>query len=74
MLRAVDSMGAWAGGSLVSQLRLPSVSTVEREQWLSHGLHGARKREELGKESNRKSVRGGLEKGENSGWTLGAWA
>lgn len=74
VLRAVDSMGAWAGGSLVSQLRLSSVSTVEREQWLSHGLHGARKREELGKESNRKSVRGGLEKGETNGWTLGPWA
>lgn len=74
VLRAVDSMGAWAGGSLVSQLRLPSVSTVEREQWMSHGLQGARKREEIGKEGNRKSVRGGLEKGENGGWTLGAWA
>lgn len=74
VLRAVDSMGAWAGGSLVGHLRLPSVSTVEREQWWQHGLGGARARGEVAKADNRKSVRGGLEKGESSGWTLGAWA
>lgn len=75
VLRAVDSMGAWAGGSLVNQLRLPSVSTVEREQWMQHGLGGAARRGDVVKADNRKSVRGGLGKeGESLGWTLGAWA
>ena len=77
-LRAVDSMGAWSGASLISQLRVPAVSIVEREQWLQHGIHGASRLGELGVSGKQRQsvgtagLRGGLP--ESNVWTLGPWA
>jgi actin-related protein len=75
-LRAVDSMGAWSGGSLISQLRVPLVSVVEKEQWLQYGLAGASKAKEVVPAKQRQSMGpAGLRAvaGEQTGWTLGPW-
>ncbi len=74
-LRAVESMGAWAGGSLVGQLKLPTVSVVEKEQWYHHGIQGAGKHRDVVTAKNRQSIPvGGRKQEEQSGWTLGPWA
>lgn len=74
-LRAVDSMGAWSGASLLSQLRLPSISVVEKEQWLQYGVAGASRAKEFIPAKQRQSMGpGGLRgAGEQGSWTLGPW-
>ncbi|KAH9828510.1 fungal specific actin related protein [Teratosphaeria destructans] len=37
-VRGVDTLGAWAGASLVASLRVKGVHEVEREDFLKHGL------------------------------------
>jgi hypothetical protein len=74
-LRAMESLGAWSGGSLLSQLRIPAVSVVDREQWIQHGASGASKIGEISV-SQRQSMGPGAFKsgaGDRSSWTLGLW-
>lgn len=74
-LRAVESMGPWSGGSILSQLKTPAVSIVEREQWLQHGLSGATKQGEITSDQRQSMGPGGLRagQGERFSWTLGPW-
>lgn len=77
-IRVVDSMGAWQGGSLLSQLKIPAVSTIEREAWLQHGILGASRVSDVvapGKQRHSMGS-GGLRSviGNQSSWTLGTWA
>ncbi|KAI6711143.1 hypothetical protein PZA11_000986 [Diplocarpon coronariae] len=74
-LRAVDSLGAWSGGSLISQLKIPAVSLIEREQWLQQGISGALRSGEVNI-SHRQSMGPGALRtgtGDRSSWTLGLW-
>ena len=78
VIRGVESLGAWAGGSLVASLKVKGVVDIERDTFLQHGLTGARKEADCsGSTQHRQSVgpnipRGGIP--ERQGWTLGAWA
>ncbi|KAH6711148.1 hypothetical protein BKA61DRAFT_488409 [Leptodontidium sp. MPI-SDFR-AT-0119] len=76
-LRAVESLGAWSGGSLLSQLKIPAISIVEREQWLQQGISGASRSGESNSSSQRQSMGpGAFNKtgaGDRSSWTLGLW-
>lgn len=75
-LRAVDSLGAWSGGSLLSQLKVPAISMIEREQWLQHGAAGASKAGDITIPSHRQSMGPGAFKSgaaERYSWTLGLW-
>ena len=38
MVRGVETLGAWAGASLVANLRVKGVQEVERDEFLRHGL------------------------------------
>ena len=74
VIRGVESLGAWAGASLLVSLRIKGVVEVERDSFLQHGLAGARKEGEVG-------AAGGTQKGVSRpslggpiGWTLGPWA
>jgi hypothetical protein len=71
-LRAVDSLGAWSGGSLLSQLKVPAVSIIEREQWLLHGAAGASKAGDINIVAHRQSMGPGAFKAGDR-WTLGLW-
>lgn len=66
VVRGVESLGAWAGGSLVAALKIKGVVEVERDGFLATGLAGAGRRER----EREKGVGGG----EKGGWTLGGWA
>jgi len=75
-LRAVESLGAFSGASLLSQLKIPSVSTVEREQWLQHGVSGASRPGEINIAAQRQSMGPSSFKSgavDRSSWTLGLW-
>jgi actin-related protein len=75
-LRAVESLGAWSGGSLISQLKIPAISIVDREQWLQHGAAGASRRSEDSMATQRQSMGPSAFKsagGDRSSWTLGLW-
>lgn len=77
-LRAVESLGAWSGGSLLSHLKIPAVSVVEREQWLLHGAAGASRTGDITVSAQRQSMGPGAFNvksgaGDRSSWTLGLW-
>lgn len=78
-IRAVESLGVWAGASLLSQLKIPAVSSVDRELWMQYGLAGANRNAEVsvvagagGRGSmGPGAFKGGI--GEKGSWTLGLW-
>ncbi|KAL9579570.1 MAG: hypothetical protein Q9212_005029 [Teloschistes hypoglaucus] len=73
-IRGVETLGAWAGGSLVAGLKVKGVVEIERDTFLSNGLGGARRESEMTSATQRMSLgaRGSLDS--KTGWTLGAWA
>lgn len=71
ILREVESLGAWAGASLVASLKIRGQVEIEREKYLQHGLAGASRDLEHGHVPDRRSgLRAG---GDRSSWTLAAW-
>ncbi|KKP02710.1 hypothetical protein THAR02_05163 [Trichoderma harzianum] len=76
--RTLHSLGPWAGASLVSQLKIPAMATVDRELWLQQGAYGASRPNEIDvKAQQRQSMgAGGFIRGSgghHTNWTLGAW-
>lgn len=74
-LRAVESLGAWSGASLLNLLKIPALATVERETWREQGIAGASRPAEVDhKVAQRQSMgAGGLMRNANANWTLGVW-
>ncbi|KAF2119483.1 actin-related protein-like protein RO7 [Lophiotrema nucula] len=75
-IRGVDSLGAWAGASLVAQLRIKGIVEIEREKFLQYGLQGASREKEISVVPQRQSMGPGVGRGagERASWTLGVWA
>lgn len=77
VFRVVDSLGAWAGASLVAGLRIQGVVEVEKDVFLQHGLAGAKREAEVSVVAQRQSFGPGMPRagvGDGSTWTLGAFA
>ena len=77
VIRGVETLGPWAGGSLAAGLKIKGVVEVERDSFMQYGLAGARKDSEMNTMAQRQSFGPNANKagiGEKSGWTLGAWA
>ncbi|CAN8103414.1 unnamed protein product [Discula destructiva] len=74
-LRAIESLGAWSGASLLNLLKVPALATVERDTWREQGINGASRPSEVDqKVAQRQSIgAGGLLKNANANWTLGVW-
>ncbi|KAK4156378.1 hypothetical protein C8A00DRAFT_41157 [Chaetomidium leptoderma] len=75
-MRAIESLGAWSGASLVTHLKAPAIATIDREVWLLHGAAGASKAGDVDHKTQRQSLGpGGLMRGSAAGsaWTLGVW-
>ncbi len=76
-MRAIESLGAWGGASLVTHLKTQAIATIDREIWLLHGAAGAGKPSEVDHKTQRQSLgAGGLIRGSVAGsaaWTLGVW-
>lgn len=79
-LRAVKTLGAWQGASLVTNLRIKGIVEVERERFLQYGLAGAATKKETSvvpSATNRQSYGPGVKAnaaGDKGNWTLGIWA
>ncbi|KAL8768257.1 MAG: hypothetical protein Q9209_005488 [Squamulea sp. 1 TL-2023] len=73
-IRGVNTLGAWAGGSLVASLKVKGVVEIERDTFLAHGLAGAKRESELAAATQRMSLGAKTALGEKNGWTLGPWA
>ncbi|KAB8230474.1 putative actin-related protein RO7 [Aspergillus alliaceus] len=72
VLREVESLGPWAGASLVASLKTRSLVEIEREKYLQHGLAGASR--DLDTHSYVSDRRSGLRSGgDRSSWTLAGW-
>lgn len=69
-LRQVDSLGAWAGASLLSSLKVRPLVEIERERFLSHGLAGAHREGEPTVTAQRSAA---AKHGERTSWTLAGW-
>lgn len=74
VIRGVESLGAWAGGSLLANLRVRGVVEIDRDTFLAQGLTGARKSGD-GEKAGAQLGRGiGAERErEKGGLTLGGW-
>lgn len=75
-IRGVETLGAWAGASLVAQQRIRGIVEVDRERYLQHGLQGASREKEVSVVAQRQSMgpNVGRGAGERASWTLGVWA
>lgn len=72
VIRGVESLGAWAGASLLVSLRIKGVVQIERDTFLQYGLAGARRDAEASAAPQKAMPRPSI--GLQSGWTLGPWA
>ncbi|KAJ5793924.1 hypothetical protein N7457_000523 [Penicillium paradoxum] len=71
ILREVESLGAWAGASLTTSLKIRGMVEIEREKFLQHGLAGATRDIDHPVPDRRSGLRSG---GDRSSWTLAGWA
>ncbi|RVX65978.1 hypothetical protein B0A52_09904 [Exophiala mesophila] len=69
-LRQIDSLGTWAGASLVASLKSKSFVEIERERYLSHGIAGANRNIEQYRMSQQAKP---VKAGERTSWTLAGW-
>lgn len=72
VIRGVETLGAWAGASLLASLRIKGVVEIERDAFLQHGLAGARRDAEANAAPQKAMPRPSI--GGQTGWTLGPWA
>ncbi|KAI9891988.1 MAG: hypothetical protein M1814_002183 [Vezdaea aestivalis] len=77
-VRAVDSMGAWTGASLLGNLKITGAVTVERERFLAGGIGAVGLNgETVEKEKEKVKKVGGKGKDEKDkgekGWSLGGY-
>ncbi|KAI0539167.1 actin-domain-containing protein [Xylaria digitata] len=78
LLRAIDSLGPWCGGSLATQMKAPALATIDREIWLQQGVNGASRPSEVDVKTGQRQSMGpsGLMRGQAAqpnNWTLGVW-
>ncbi|KAF2502735.1 actin-like ATPase domain-containing protein [Lophium mytilinum] len=76
VIRGVESLGAWAGASLIAQMRVKGIVEIERDKFLQHGLQGASREKEISVVPQRQSMGPGMRPGagDRGSWTLGVWA
>ncbi|KAJ4986978.1 Actin-related protein 10 [Stagonosporopsis vannaccii] len=75
-IRGAQTLGAWAGASIVTNQRIRGIVEIERERYLQHGLQGASRDKEVSVIPQRQSMGPGVARGagERVSWTLGVWA
>lgn len=73
-VRGVETLGAWAGGSLVASLKVKGVVEIERDTFLANGLAGAKRESDMVAATQRMSLGARTALGEKNAWTLGNWA
>jgi actin-related protein len=75
-MRQIESLGAWAGASLLASLKIKGFVEIEREKFLQHGLAGAHREVDGIVNPQRTSYRAAFSRadGDRASWTLAGWA
>lgn len=76
IVRQVETLGPWAGASLLAGLRVKGVVEIEREKFLHLGLSGASREGDISTAAERRSGHGsGVARpgADRSSWTLAEW-
>ena len=75
-IRGVETLGSWAGASLVAGMRIKGIAEIERDSFLQHGLAGAKRETHPSVLQSCQSFGPGIPRGstEKVGWILGQWA
>lgn len=79
-VRGINTLGSWAGASLVVNQKVRGIVEIERERFLQHGLvggaSGGKKQQSVVPEPrSRQSLGPNVKAGvDRSSWTLGVWA
>ncbi|KAL8685437.1 MAG: hypothetical protein Q9218_007760 [Villophora microphyllina] len=73
-IRGVETLGAWAGGSLAANLRVKGVVEIDRDSFISNGLGGAKRESEIASATQRMGLGARASLDAKTGWTLGPWA
>jgi actin-related protein len=77
IVRGVETLGAWAGGALIGNLKVKGIAQIEQDKFLQHGLAGASKEGDISVTTQRFSIgpsgTRGTSAGERSSWTLGVF-
>lgn len=75
-LRQIESLGVWAGASLLASLKIRGLVEIERENFLQHGLAGAQRGVDISALPHRSAHGAGLSKAasDQTSWTLAGWA
>lgn len=78
VIRGVETLGAWAGGSLTADLKIQSIVEIDKDYFTQHGLAGAKRETESSVVLQQQSGYGaGISRtglSQKTGWTLGGWA
>lgn len=78
VIRGVETLGAWAGGSLTADLKIQSIVEIDKDYFTQHGLAGAKRDTESSVVPQQQSGYGaGISRtglSQKTGWTLGGWA
>lgn len=74
-LRQVESLGVWAGASLLTSMKIKGYVEIEREKFLQHGLAGAHRDGHVSVVPQRAGPGAGLSRsaGDRTSWTLAGW-
>ncbi|RMZ92129.1 hypothetical protein DV736_g603, partial [Chaetothyriales sp. CBS 134916] len=75
ILRTVDTLGPWAGASLLTSLKIRGIVDIDRDKFLSHGLSGASRDPDASVVPQRASNFGVApsKSSEKTSWTLAGW-
>ncbi|MCJ1482830.1 hypothetical protein MMC06_002996 [Schaereria dolodes] len=76
-IRGIETLGGWAGASLLAGLRIQGIVEIERDEFLHYGLSSARGDVDISVVPRGRSFGPGIPRiggGDRAGWTLGGWA
>lgn len=75
-IRGIESLGAWAGASILAGLKIKGIVEVEKDKFLQQGIWGAGRGVQSSVEPRKSSLGPGTTKGagDRSSWNLGVWA
>ena len=75
VFRQLESMGSWAGASLLASLKIKGLVEIEREKFSQQGLSGAQREADISIVPQRMSLGPSVTRaGDRSSYTLAGWA
>lgn len=76
-IRALNTLGAWAGASLMANLRVKGAVEIEKERFMQYGLVGGAGKKDADGAKVRQSLGPGVVRGpagDRKSWGLGVWS